>query len=88
MLPHLVFDEELAEIQAEFLSNEYKIFATFYPKRYKSHVLCRMLGHDYFAIEGFNENGQVSEILTCCLRCKIESIRKVTPIQNSSEWIN
>jgi len=88
MIPYFILDEELAERQAEFFSNTYQNFAIFYPKRYKSHVLCSMLGHDWFSIDGYNENNEVSEILTCCLRCKIETIRKVNLTKENLELIN
>lgn len=76
MLPELIFDDELKDIQTDFLFNDKLRIGTFYKQNSKSYLLCACLGHDNFPIRGYDEDGKLSEILTTCIRCNVETIEK------------
>lgn len=87
MLSRLVLDDELIDIQTEFLLNEDQRIATFYSKNYKSCLLCEVLGHDYFSCEGFKDS-KLTEIITFCIRCKIQTIEKFKMTKKIIELVN
>lgn len=87
MLSRLALDEELLNIQTEFLLDDSKTIQTFYNIKSKSCLLCEVLGHDYFSFEEYEEL-KLSEIITFCLRCKIETIEKFRPRQKIPDLIN
>lgn len=82
MLSQLALDENLIDIQTNFLMDDKLRIAKFYPKDSKSHLLCKVLNHDFFTCEEYEEN-QLSESITFCLRCKLQIIEKFLwyPIQ-------
>lgn len=76
MFPEFVLDKSLIDVHIDFLLDENQRIAIFYPKNSKSFLMCAVLGHDYYQVEQKNEEGQLTETLTYCIRCKLESIEK------------
>lgn len=75
MLSNFVLDENLIDIQNEFLMNDKLRIATFYPKDFRSCLMCAVFGHMEYQLNE-KENGKLTEILTYCIRCKKETIEK------------
>ncbi len=76
MFSKIVFDESLIDIQTDFLLDENKKMATFYRRDSKSFLMCAVLGHENYQIDERDEEGRLTETLTYCIRCRLESIEK------------
>lgn len=76
MLPQLVLDENLSEQYCNFFDNDNLRITTFYPKDFRSCLMCAVFGHMDCQLNEKDEDGKLTEILTFCIRCNKETIEK------------
>ena len=76
MIPQSVVDENLEDAYVDFFNNDELRIATFYPKEFKSCLLCVVFGHWYHQLDEKDEDGKLSRILRFCLRCKVQTLEK------------
>lgn len=51
MCSESILDNSMIDIQTDFLLDDSKIIGTFYPRYFKSFLLCAVLGHEDYQVE-------------------------------------
>lgn len=76
MFSELVFDEKMTNLYHDFLFDENQIIITLYPSYFKSFLMCKILGHEFYQLNEKDDDLKFSLTITYCVRCKCEILEK------------
>lgn len=88
LLPEFKLDGNLLKIQTDFFLDENRTIITYYLKNFRSCLMCTVFGHMDYQLNEKDQDEKLTEILTYCIRCKKETIEKVSLVEKLSELTN